>query len=157
MAEKLIKKVKKVLAKPSEEKGLLDVSSIPGLKVIEIKTRKFTQYDFDFTYPGCKVEFPIVDINDIKDAIVKINVKIRYDDIHKINIKEFEDMLRENAYIVKSIIPQIIKIRRTRIKELTTDLPPIKAVEVWLIDKKHKDSDEVFFIADEIIRTVGVK
>ncbi|GEM_PF-4036616 len=150
-----IKKVKKVLAKPVEAKELLDVSSIPGLKIIEITNRKFTQFDFDFTFPGCTVEFPVINVEDIKDAIVKANVKINYEDTHKVNIKEFEDSLRLHAYIVKPIVSQIIKSRRTRIKKLTAGLSPTKAVEVWLIDKKHKNSDEVFAIADDIIRKVG--
>ncbi|MDF2615455.1 MAG: hypothetical protein K0Q47_110 [Sedimentibacter sp.] len=155
MAEKLIKKVKKTIAKPSQEKGLIDVSVIPGLKAIEISTRKFTQYDLDFTYPGCKIEFPVIRDYDLIDAIVKVNIKIKSDDIHKINIKEFEEMLKEKAYVVKPIVPQILKTRRVRIKKLTADLPPIKAVEVWLIEKGHKDADQILSIADDIIRKIG--
>lgn len=136
-------------------KELLDVSCIKGLKIIEITNRNFAQFDFDFTFPGCIIEFPIINVGDIKDAIVKVNVKINYEDTHKINIKEFEDNLRLHAYIVKPIVPQIIKSRRTRIKKLTADLSPIKAVEVWLIEKKHKSHDEVFAIANDIIREVG--
>ncbi len=155
MAEKPIKKVKKVIAKQQKVKELLDVSSIPGLKAIPIETRKFTQYDFDFTYPGCRVEIPKIDIDEIKDAIVKVNIKVNQDDAFKINVKELFEFLSQHAYVVKPIVPSVLKKRRARIKKLTADISPLRAVEVWLLEKKHKDADEVQKIAENIIRKVG--
>lgn len=149
-----IKKVKKIIAELEKENNEYDYSIVKGLEVIKLNTRKFAQFDFDFTNSK-NIEIPIIKDEDIENCIVKISIRINQEDLYKINLKEFESNIREKCFILKPIIPVIQKIRRVKNKELTNDLGPIEALEVWLLNKKHKDSEEILKLSKEIIREEG--
>jgi hypothetical protein len=146
---------KKIIAKKKEENNDFDYSVVKGLTVIKLNTRKFSQYDFDFTVPGKAIELPKILPEEIKDAIVKVTIKINFEDIYKINIKELENYIMKYCFLLKPIIPSIQKTKRVKHKDLTSDLSPIEAVNVWLLNKKHKDSEEISKLSKEIINEEG--
>jgi hypothetical protein len=154
----MIKRVKKTVAKTQVQQSLLDVDSIPGLKVIPLQTRKFVEFNFDFTNLD-KVEIvharpliPIIRPDDIRNAIVKVSIRIRSEDAHKIDVKTLEQYIRQYAYVIKPIIPIIQKERRIRIKNITTDMNPLDAIKIWLANREVKNSDLVYELSEQIIR-----
>lgn len=157
MKKKPIKKkvIKKKVAKLEKKQDLLDVSHIPGLKVIPLKTRRFVEFNWDFS--NKEVDIPLIKPEQVEDAIVKVAIRVRSEDAHKISIRKISSMIQPHAYVLKPIVPTIVKQRKTRITKLTTDITPLEAVKVWLEDKNIENSDEIYEIAEEIIREVGIE
>lgn len=145
---------KKKVAKLEEKQDLLDVSHIPGLKVIPIKTRLFIEFHWDFTDKE-EIDIPIIKPEQVKDAIVKVFIRVKQEDAHKINTKSIADKILPYCYILKPIVPSIQKERKVRNKKLNADLTPFAAVKMWLSDKNVKDPDTIQQIAEEIIREIG--
>lgn len=150
-----IKKVKKQIIEPVNKIDSIDIDHIKGLKKILINARKFIQYDLDYTNTK-NITMPEFNMNDIKDAIVKVNIKIRQEDAHKIITKDIEDIIKQNCYILKPIIPNIIKEKTIRNENLTSELSPIEAVKVWIVDKGYKDAKRLLEISETIIREEGM-
>jgi len=146
---------KKIIAKSERENNYFDYSAIEGLEVIKLNTRKFVQYDFDFTISGKVIEIPKILQEEIENAIVKVLIKINFEDIYKINIKELENYIRKYCFILKPIIPSIQKTKRVKHKKLTQNLHPFNAIDIWLESKKHKDSAEITKLSKQIINEEG--
>lgn len=145
---------KKKVAKLEEMQELLDVSHIPGLKAIPIRTRKFIEFHWDFTDKD-EIDIPIIKPEQVKDAIVKVFIRIRQEDAHKINTKKITDKILPHCYLLKPISPSIQKERKVRNKKLNADLTPLAAIDMWLSDKNVKDPEVIKNIAEEIIREIG--
>lgn len=140
------------IIKVEAEKGqdLLDVSNIPGLKAIPIPTRRFLQYDFDFT---SEMYLPKLDPEEIKDAIVKVTVRVKQEEAHRLTwIKEFEAFVRQYAFHLKPIIPSLVRIKKVRNKKINADIGALDAVKFWLEDKKPKYSKDILEVAEKIMR-----
>jgi hypothetical protein len=153
---KTVKKVKKkIIAKSNKENNNFDFSEIKNLKSIQINTRKFRQFDINMLDE--KSEFPKIKKEDIEDCIVKINIKIKLEYMHKINISEIYNYVSSNCYILKPITPIICEDIKIRNKDLTTDLSPIEAIEVWLKDKEIKNKKEIFEFSRSILEEEGFK
>ena len=149
----ILKKVKKV---KKQTNNVFDYSIVEGLTEIELDTRKFIQFDFDFTTPGQLVGLPHIDFKELEDAIVKVTININLEDMHKINIKELELNILEYCFLLKPIVASIKRTKRVKNKNLTTDLTPIDAVKVWLKNNKHVDSVELLKLAKQIIEDVVI-
>jgi hypothetical protein len=140
---------KKKVAKLEEKQQLLDVSHIPGLKSIPIKTRKFIEFLWDFT--NSEVNIPVIKPEQVKDAIVKVVIKVKAEDAHKVSIKKIEEMIKPHAYLLKPIVPSVQKIRKVRNAKLNADIGPLDAVKAWLDDKNINSASQIYDIAKEII------
>lgn len=144
MAKKIVK------VEQQEAQGLLNISNIPGLKAIPIRTRKFLQYDFDFTE---EVYIPKFDHEALEDAIVKINIRIKQEDAHQLHwLKDMEESIRKHAFHLKPITPSIVRTRKVRNKKINADIGALDAIKFWLEDKKPNNALEILAIAEEIIR-----
>lgn len=150
-----IKKVKKKVVKPRDKIDSIDVSVVKGLQKIEIKARKFAQYDLDYTNSKSTI-LPEFNVEDIKDAIVKVNIKIMQEDAHKIVAKDIEDIIKQHCYILKPITLSIQKEKTVRNESITAELSPIEAVKAWIIDKNYKDAKRILEISETIIREEGM-
>lgn len=143
-------KIKKLIKKEVRE-DIIDVSHIKGLEAIEISARKFTQFDLDFT----NSDVIIPEFEDIKDAIVKVNIRIKQEDVHKININDMEDEIKKHCYILKPIVASIQKHQKVRDKNLTSELSPLEAIKVWVEGRNYKDKELILSMSEEIIRQEG--
>lgn len=107
---------------------------------VPIDARKFVEIDLDF------VENPkLLDgfkMPEVKDAIVKVNIRILEEDVHKVVVQELMDSLK-NAFYVKKIVPKIVKERTARIKSITIDSTPLDAVQQFMEVKKPKNSKSI--------------
>jgi hypothetical protein len=151
--EKKVKKKK--VAKVEEKQDLLDVSYVPGLKVVPIRTRRFVEFDWDFT--NKEVEIPIIKPEQVQDAIVKVTIRVKQEDAHKIDVKKIANKILPHAYILKPIIPSIQKQRKVRNKNINAATQPLDAIKLWLTDKKVNNVDLIYGLAEDIIREVGVE
>lgn len=148
---KMIKKVKKVIKE--ERMDCIDVDEIEGLEAIEIIARKFKQYDFDFT--NSEVNIPKFNKDEIENAIVKVNIRIKQEDLSKISIKEMESEISKYCYILKPIVANIQRDKKVRNNKVTVELSPLEAVKAWLYGKNYKDINKIYELSEEIIREVG--
>lgn len=146
---------KKKVAKLEKTQELLDVSHIPGLKVIPIKTRRFVEFNWDFTNSD-EVDIPVIKPEQVEDAIVKVLIRVRQEDAHKIDVKKIADKILPHAYLLKPIVPSIQRQRKVRNKKINAEIQPLDAVKLWLEDKNIKDKEAIYKIAEEIIREVGI-
>jgi len=144
----MARKIIKVQAEKGQD--LLDLSHIPGLKAIPIKTRRFVQYDFDFTQG---VFIPAINPDEIADAIVKVTMRVNQEDAHKVNyIKDMEAFIRKHAFHLKPIIPTLVRPRKVRNKNINADIGALDAVKFWLEDKKPNGAKDILALAEEIMR-----
>jgi hypothetical protein len=144
MARKIIK------VQAEEGQGLLDLSHIPGLKAIPLKTRRFIQYEFDFT---AEHYIPSLDPEELKDAVVKVNIRVKAEEAHRLNwIKDMEAFIRKHAFHLKPIVPSLIRTKKVRNKRINADISALDAIKYWVDDKKPKYASEILEIAEEILR-----
>ena len=114
-----------------------------------IKARKFVEIDLDF------VENPEwllgVELVDVTDAIVKVNIRILEEDLHKLSMESIQSAL-DSAFYIKKIIPKIVKEKTVRIKSITIDSTPIDAVRQFMEFKKPKNSEAIMEKAERLMR-----
>ena len=150
--KKVVKKViKKKVVKFEKVQNEIDVSFIPNLKLIEIKTRRFVQIDIDLTTQKDNIHIPEFKEDDIKDAIVKMNIIVNQEDAHHINKEAIEKNIRQYAYLLKPIIPNVRRSSKRLNSKVTAELGPIDAVKVWLEKNDPKNKKKILEVAEEII------
>lgn len=148
---KLIKKKK--VAKTEKKQELMDVSHIKGLKVIPLRTRKFVEFHWDFT--NKEVDIPVIKPEQVKDAIVKVSIRVKQEDAHKIDTTKIAKQITPFCYILKPIVPSVQRLKRARIERITSEIEPLEAAKLWIQDKKIKDPDKILQLAENIMREVG--
>jgi hypothetical protein len=120
------------------------------LKAIPIKTRKFVQYDFDFTE---EMYIPSIDPNEFTDAIVKVTIRVKQEEAHRLEwLKKFEDYIRTWAYHLKPVTTSLVRTKKLRNKKINADISALDAIKYWVDDKKPKYASEIIQIAEEIVR-----
>lgn len=123
-------------------------------KFIPTNARKFVEIDLDYVENSNLFAKGIL-LPDVKDAIVKVNIRVLAEDIHKVPIEEIVSAL-SGAYYVKKIVPKLVKEKVVRIKNLTIDSTPLESMQRYLEVKKPKDADDIRSKAELLMREVGV-
>lgn len=110
------------------------------LERIEVPTREMIQLDYDLTKKGNKLllhKDNLIFDHDVTDKVVKITVRYNYGD--ELLAEDFANFMSieakkysKHVYPVEKIV---VGTDKQRIPELTPDLDPMEAVDMWLANK----------------------
>lgn len=125
------------------------------IRFIRTSARKFIQVDLDYTDDTLFNKDVNSLIPNVKDAIVYISVKVRQDDLYRIDINAIKDAVKD-SYYCRDIMPIIVKERSLRIKALRTTTTATDSVRAFVKTYKPKNMKKILLIAEEMIRELGI-
>lgn len=139
--------VKKLKKKVKELKGITFHSTNP---------REFVQIDLDYSENEDLFEedLDFVFIG-IEDAIVKVNIKVKAEDLHRVDLNKIKELVKD-AYYCKDIVPLIVKQNTVRISQITPDLSAEAAIRGFIDSKKPKRSKQILELSLNLLKEVGV-
>lgn len=137
----------KVIKKRQQLKGITFHSTNP---------REFVLINLDFSENQDLFDENIEDyFRNVKDAIIKVNIRIKSEDLHKLDINQIK-MLVKDAFYCNEIVPLIIKQNVIRISRITPDLTVNDAINIFIQSKNPKRSKEILELSLDLIKRVGI-
>ena len=132
------------------------LNKINGLIFIPTEYRRFIQIELDYTDEELFKKKPSKLIGDVKDAIVQITIRIKQEDICRLDMDSIQDAVKD-AYHCKNINPIIVKERIIRNKKINADITPKKAIKLFIKEHNQKLADKIYKAALDMMFEVGVK
>jgi len=125
-----------------------------SVKFRKVNYLRHVQLTFDLTNEPDKIEslHEHIKIKDIKDANISFKIYILENDVHRLDLSLVIEKIKKHAKYHTKIHPTIVKTKMVRIKNLTANEDPIKALRKFVEAKNPSFSKEIIKKGKAIIK-----
>ena len=131
------------------------IKSVDPIKRVDTSHRKFRQFNLNYIdNPELLLKSTEELFDDITNALVKVNITCREDQIADIKIRKITEYIKAKSFYLKPIIPKIIR-ENTVYKDVKLHLNPLDAIREFLSTEKLELRDSILLEAEKIIEEVN--